>query len=428
MKISSPESKKIAGEGKPFKDPSTEIEELYSRVIDLFPDSIVNVDRQGVIISCNNATLRMLGYSRDEIIGKHFTNLGTIRSEDVPKYLKLFRSVLTGKETEPLEFTLQRKDGTSVAADARVSLFKVGRKTVVQSITRDITVRKRMEMKLQEKNEELRTSEEELHLSNRMLAEANEELVKFNQRKSEFWANMSHELRTPLNAVLGFSELLLDRIPGEVNKEQEQCLKDILLSGQHLLQLINDVLDLSKIEAGKIEFRPAYFKLRDVIAMVESTTAALCSNKEHQLNIDVDEAISSIYADEGKVRQILLNLLSNAYRYTPRGGQITIQAVRVDDDCKISVSDSGIGIIKEDLKRIFDEFIQVDRSGAAGEGGTGLGLPIAKRFTQMHGGNIWAESEYGEGSTFNFVLPNSIKKMPESKARSEELKTYPKGD
>ncbi len=249
---------------------------------------------------------------------------------------------------------------------------------------------------------------EDLQLSNRRLAEANEELMKLSQLKSEFLANMSHELRTPLNAILGFSELLLDRVPGEINEQQEQCLRDILVSGHHLLQLINDVLDLSKIEAGKIEFRPEHFDLREVIATVERTTATLLAEKGHELKMGVDEALPSIYADGGKIRQVILNLLSNAIRFTPSGGKIAVQAVKEGDACKVSVSDNGIGIREEDIVRIFDEFVQADRSGVGGEGGTGLGLTIAKRFVQMHGGHIWAESEYGKGSTFAFSLPKSV--------------------
>jgi signal transduction histidine kinase len=225
------------------------------------------------------------------------------------------------------------------------------------------------------------------------------------RHKSEFLANMSHELRTPLNAILGFSEVLTERMFGDLNPKQEEYLRDIHTSGQHLLSLINDILDLSKVEAGRLELELASFNLP--MAVGNAMTLVRERATRHGITLDqaIDDRVGDIVADERKVKQILLNLLSNAVKFTPAGGRIGVTATATDEAITISVSDTGIGIAPEDRATIFEEFRQVGRDDARKQEGTGLGLTLAKKFVELHGGQIGIQSQVGQGSTFTFTLP-----------------------
>jgi signal transduction histidine kinase len=226
-----------------------------------------------------------------------------------------------------------------------------------------------------------------------------------NRHKSEFLANMSHELRTPLNAIIGFSEVLGERLFGELNEKQAEYTDDILGSGRHLLSLINEILDLSKVEAGRMELELATFDLP--LAIDNARTFVRERATKHGITIDVtvDDRLGDFLGDERKIKQILLNLLSNAVKFTPEGGRIGINAVQSNEAVEISVTDTGIGIAPEDQPSIFEEFRQVGSDYVHKKEGTGLGLTLAKKFVELHGGKIWVESEAGKGSTFIFTLP-----------------------
>jgi signal transduction histidine kinase len=226
-----------------------------------------------------------------------------------------------------------------------------------------------------------------------------------NRHKSEFLANMSHELRTPLNAVIGFSEVLLERMFGEVNEKQEEYLSDILSSGKHLLSLINDILDLSKIEAGRMELEAQPFNLPAALDNALTLIKERAARNSIGLEVQVDQRIGEIVADERKVKQVLLNLLSNAVKFTPEGGRITMSAALNDGLIEVSVADTGIGIAPEDQAAVFEEFRQVGTDYARKREGTGLGLALARRLVELHGGTLSLESELGKGSTFTFTLP-----------------------
>ncbi|HEX5607523.1 MAG TPA: GAF domain-containing protein, partial [Candidatus Binatia bacterium] len=226
-----------------------------------------------------------------------------------------------------------------------------------------------------------------------------------NRHKSEFLANVSHELRTPLNAIIGFSEVLLERLFGELNDKQNEYVDDILSSGRHLLSLINDILDLSKIEAGRMELERATFDLPLAIENALLLVRERASRHNIRLICAIDERLGDFTGDERKVKQILVNLLSNAVKFTPEGGKIRVDAGMGDSAVIISVTDSGIGIAKEDQEVIFEEFPQASGNYAQKREGTGLGLTLTRRFVEMHGGKIWVESEIGKGSKFTFTLP-----------------------
>jgi signal transduction histidine kinase len=224
------------------------------------------------------------------------------------------------------------------------------------------------------------------------------------QHKSEFLANMSHELRTPLNAIIGFSEVLADRMFGELNEKQDEYLKDIHASGQHLLSLINDILDLSKIEAGRMELELTNFDLPTTLDNALTLVRERAGRHGVALRVTVDERVGQVRADERKIRQVVLNLLSNAIKFTPDGGRIDVRAVPTDGAVEVSVTDPGVGIALEDQEAIFEEFRQVGTAAKKVEG-TGLGLALSRKFIELHGGRIWVESEVGKGSTFRFTLP-----------------------
>jgi len=230
------------------------------------------------------------------------------------------------------------------------------------------------------------------------------ELAAASQHKSEFLANMSHELRTPLNAIIGFSEVLSEKMFGELNEKQEEYSKDIHASGQHLLSLINDILDLSKIEAGRMELELTDFHLPTALDSALTLVRERAGRRGITLQMNVDSRLGQTQADERKVRQVVLNLLSNAIKFTPEGGRIEVAAAPKDGLVEISVSDTGVGIAREDQEAVFEEFRQVGTADKKVEG-TGLGLTLCRKFVELHGGRIWVKSELGVGSTFTFTLP-----------------------
>jgi GAF domain-containing protein len=233
---------------------------------------------------------------------------------------------------------------------------------------------------------------------------ANRDLKAASQHKSEFLANMSHELRTPLNAIIGFSELLSERLYGDLNEKQEEYLKDIHASGQHLLSLINDILDLSKIEAGRMELELTDFDLPTAIDNALILVRERAGRRGIALQQTADEELGQIRGDERKIKQVLLNLLSNAIKFTPDRGRIDVRAVPIDGAVEVSVSDTGVGIAPEDQEAIFEEFRQVGTADKKVEG-TGLGLALSRKFIELHGGRIWVESQVDVGSRFAFTIP-----------------------
>jgi len=240
----------------------------------------------------------------------------------------------------------------------------------------------------------------------REIEDKSRQLEVASRHKSEFLANMSHELRTPLNAIIGFSEVLHERMFGEINDRQAEYLRDILESGRHLLSLINDILDLSKIEAGRMELAADEFHLPTAVENTLVLVRERAQRRGIALTHTVDERLGTIVADERKVKQVLLNLLSNALKFTPEGGRIDVRAQARDGQAEIAVIDTGVGIPHEEQAAVFEEFRQVGATARKVEG-TGLGLAISKKFIELHGGRIWVESQLGRGSMFAFSLPLS---------------------
>jgi signal transduction histidine kinase len=230
------------------------------------------------------------------------------------------------------------------------------------------------------------------------------ELEAASQHKSEFLANMSHELRTPLNAIIGFSQVLHDEMVGPVNPKQAEYLDDIISSGNHLLLLINDVLDLSKVEAGQVELEVHPFSLREALERGVVMVRERATEEGVRVAFAADPEVDVVDGDERRIKQVIFNLLSNAVKFTPAGGEVDVSATRVNGEVRVSVADTGPGVAPEDRDRIFEEF-QQSETGVGQREGTGLGLSLSKRFVELHGGRLWLESELGHGSTFTFALP-----------------------
>ena len=247
----------------------------------------------------------------------------------------------------------------------------------------------------------------------RELEHKSSELEIASQHKSEFLASMSHELRTPLNAVIGFSEVLLDRMFGEINERQEEYLRDIWSSGKHLLELLNEILDLSKVEAGRMELESAAFSIRDSLEHGLTMMRERAARHGISLALEVDPAVDQVVADELRFKQVVLNLLSNAVKFTPDGGQVNVRAQEQAGSVAITVTDTGFGVAAEDRERIFEAFQQGPR-GAPTHEGTGLGLTLCRRIVGLLGGQMWLESELGVGSTFGFTIPMAAQTAPES--------------
>jgi len=355
-------------------------------MIENIPNMIFVKDAKDLrFIRLNRAGEELLGFSRDELIGKNDFDFFPVDQAEL--FIAADRATLRNRRLVDIpEETIQtRKKGARTLHTKKIPILDAaGEPSFLLGISEDIT---------------------EARIAQEALLRAQGEAERANRAKSQFLASMSHELRTPLNAILGFSELLSDDTNDKFDKgTRRRFLDQIHSSGQHLLQLINDILDLSKVEAGQMELHLQSVELGELIQEVRASIEPLARSKAIVLNTESSRELSLI-ADSAKVKQMLLNLVSNAIKFTPSGGRIDIRVRRLESWVEIAVSDSGIGIAKEDLGRLFAEFQQLDAGPGRQQEGTGLGLALTKRFAELHGGQVIVESELGKGSTFTLRLP-----------------------
>jgi PAS domain S-box-containing protein len=352
-------------------------------LVEASPLAIIAFDAEGKVASWHGGAERLFGWTSAEVVGRPLDHVPPDKGDEL---LQLRQQVLAnGATLTDLETVRQRKDGSRVEVSISTARLHdpAGRLSGVVAVYSDITERRRAA-------DERRARE---------TAEA------ANRAKSQFLANMSHELRTPLNAIIGFSELLEDQAYGELNQRQHKYVTNILSSGRHLLQLINDILDLAKIEAGRLVLEVSEFTIDAALDDVQRIVEPLALAKRIAFTVESSGELPRLIADRPKLKQIFYNLVSNAIKFTPEGGKVTVAAKAVAESVRISVTDTGIGIGRQDLERIFLEFEQVDSSYARQQEGTGLGLALTRRLVELHGGRIWVESEVGHGSTFTFELP-----------------------
>ncbi|NPE30880.1 PAS domain S-box protein [Methanococcoides sp. SA1] len=347
-------------------------------------DPILIYDLDGLILEVNEVACEFTGYGRDELLNMSIMDLDSSEyASNIPDNIKQLQK---GK-CSIFESVAICKDGTPIHIELSNRIIDYDGKTAVLSTSRNLTKRKQAE---------------DAMFNAKLVAEA------ANRTKDEFIANMTHELRTPLNAVIGFSEMLMLGTFGTLNEKQTKYANNINSSGKHLLDVINDILDLSKVEAGKMGLHPEEFEVSSAIEEVNMLVAPMAEKKRIKISTDIADDAIVIEADKTKFKQILYNLLSNAIKFTDQGGSVTIGGMISEDLLHISVKDSGIGISPEDQDKLFNPFFQADSSSTRKYGGAGLGLALIKKFVEMHGGEIWVESEVGKGSTFGFSIPTNL--------------------
>ncbi len=379
--------------------------ERFSLLLEAAPDAILEVDAEGRIVLANTEAQRLFQWPKEELVGAQVENLlpERFRGGHFAHRAHYAAHPVRRPMGAGLDLYGLRKDGTEFAVDINLSPLGGVERGHVMCVVRDVSQRRVNEEKIRVLNQSLERHSSELALANQELSLRNQEVERANRLKSEFLASMSHELRTPLNTILGFSELLSEESAGPLNEKQKRFLNHIQRDAGHLLELINDVLDLSKIEAGRLELRMESFPMAVAVAEVLTSIRPLAATKGISLDSDIDTQLT-LQADRLRFKEILFNLLSNAIKFTPSGGRVWIESSILEDSVCMMVGDTGIGISHDDQEAIFESFRQASATTKGVREGTGLGLAITKKLVEHHGGKIWVESEPGKGSRFFFTL------------------------
>jgi two-component system CheB/CheR fusion protein len=373
-----------------------------------YAESIINTIREPLIVL--DQDLRVLSVSRsfyevfkvkpEETVGQLIYDLGN-KQWDIPKLRELLETILPQKATfdnYQVEHDFATIGRRIMLLNARQIHRVLGKERIILLAIEDITERREIENGLEKAHEELKALATELERVARV--------------KSEFLANMSHELRTPLNSINGFSEVLYDETFGPLNEKQKKYVNNVLTSGKHLLLLINQILDMAKVEAGKMKLTLSSLPMQSILNEISLLVADMVNKKKLQMSIEIDEDLSNIEADELKIKEIIFNLLSNAIKFTPEGGKIGMRAKKAGSEIEITVWDTGVGVAPENMEKIFEGFFRVDTPYSRVTEGTGLGLPLSKKLVELHGGKFSVESEgLNKGVSVRFTLPIISKKV-----------------
>ncbi|MHB1376399.1 MAG: PAS domain-containing sensor histidine kinase [Candidatus Humimicrobiaceae bacterium] len=367
-----------------------------------YSESIINTIREPLIIL--NQDLRVVSASRSffeffkvnpkETLGQLIYDLGN-KQWDIPKLRELLENILPQQATfdnYEVEHDFTTIGRRIMLLNARQIQRGLGKERIILLAIEDITERRKIEYGLEKAHEELK--------------DLAKELERTSKAKSEFLANMSHELRTPLNSIIGFSEVLYDETFGTLNEKQRLYVKNVLTSGRHLLQLINQILDMAKVESGEMSLAISSFSLKSLLNEVSLLVADIARQKNLPMLLEIAEDLPDIEADELKVKEIVFNLFSNAIKFTPEDGQIGMKANKLGSEIEVVIWDTGAGIASENMEKIFEGFFRVDTPYSRITEGTGLGLPLSRRMVELHGGKMFVESEgLNKGTSVKFTLP-----------------------
>lgn len=376
------------------KKPKENSLELSESIINTVREPLIVLDQDLRVVSVSRSFYDVFKVRPAETVGQLIYDLGN-KQWNIPSLRELLETILPQQTTfddYEVEHDFSTIGRRTMLLNARQIERAWGKERIILLAMEDITERRVVEDRLQKAHEELK--------------ELAAELKRAAQVKSEFLANMSHELRTPLNSINGFSEVLYDGTFGPLNQKQKQYVNNVLISGKHLLLLINQILDMAKVEAGKMTLALSSFPMDNLLQEISTLLADLINKKKLHILLEIADDLPDIEADELKVREIIYNLLANAINFTPEGGEIGMRAQKVDAGIEIVVWDMGVGIAPENMKKIFEGFFRVDTPYSRVTEGTGLGLPLSKKLVELHGGNFSVESKgLNKGTSVRFTLP-----------------------
>ena len=368
--------------------------EYAESIINTVRESLIALDQDLRVVSVSRSFYEVFKVNPEETVGQLIYDLGN-KQWDIPKLRELLETILPQKAT----FDNYEVEHDFATIGRRIMLLNArqiervsGKERIILLAIEDITKRREIEAGLEKAHEELKELATELKRAARV--------------KSEFLANMSHELRTPLNSINGFSEVLYDETFGPLNEKQKKYVNNVLTSGKHLLLLINQILDMAKIEAGKMRLSLSSLPMKSLLNEISLLVADMVGKKKIEMSLELAEDLPNIEADDLKVKEIIYNLLSNAVKFSPEGGKIGMRAKRTDSDIEIVVWDTGVGIASENMEKIFEGFFRVDTPYSRVTEGTGLGLPLSKNLVELHGGKLSVESAgLNKGTSVRFTLP-----------------------
>lgn len=387
-------------------------EERYKNLFENSPNAILLIDFNGIIVDSNSTTKKVFNLDKDHFIGKSINDFDNFFLFEVRKYFKkIFQASFMKDFPEAIEVKVKLSDEDFIWVEIQASIIKQSYKTLVQLIFEEITEKKNAELledKFKEKLEQkVQDRTKELNEALRQQKLYLDQIVKSSQFKTEFMATMSHELRTPLNAIIGFADLLLENIYGQLNEEQKEFITDIKSSAEHQFDMIKHILDISKIESGQTTLNIQEFSLNNMVEQIKASLKPLVGKKDIKVKIKGLEEEKFIYADPIRFKEIFLNLLSNAIKFTIEG-KITLTIKEKYNHWLFKINDTGIGIARKDFPLIFKEFKRVDSTYVRSVPGTGLGLSLTKRLIELHGGEISFTSMLGAGSTFTYSISKKL--------------------
>jgi two-component system CheB/CheR fusion protein len=376
------------------KQSADEASEFAENIINTVREPLITLDQNLRVVKVSNSFYEFFKVKPEDTVGQLIYDLGN-KQWDIPKLRELLETILPQKATfdnYEVEHDFTTIGRRIMLLNARQIQRASGKERIILLAIEDITERREIENGLKKAHEEL--------------TELATELKRISRVKSEFLANMSHELRTPLNSINGFSEVLYDETFGPLNEKQKKYVNNVLTSGKHLLLLINQILDMAKVEAGKMKLILSILSMKSLLNEISLLVADMVSKKKIKMLLEIAEDLPDIEADELKVKEVMYNLLSNAVKFTPEGGKIGVRAKRADSGIEVVVWDTGVGIACENMEKIFEGFFRVDTPYSRVTEGTGLGLPLSRKMVELHGGKLFVESEgLNCGTSIRFTLP-----------------------